>query len=163
MIVTRSETSDDAVKLFEASMEKLRRLDIATGYMEVFKEVDNLKRVTQTTKYDLPNCSPLHRSEARMKRSSDSRSALPLYTRLHGLVAALKAAQPAAEGAAPHLIHHVESQADLLFKDLRNVFGEALEGTLEAMGWPGKDLNLNGKLISSWTDQVETLLDLQEP
>lgn len=42
MIVTRSETSDDAVKLFEVSMEKLRRLDIATGYMEVLKDVDGL-------------------------------------------------------------------------------------------------------------------------
>lgn len=43
MIVTQSETSDDAVKRFEASMEGLRRLDIAAGYMELLKEVDDAR------------------------------------------------------------------------------------------------------------------------
>ncbi len=31
------------------------------------------------------------------------------------------------------------------------------------MGWPSKELKLNGPLIARWTDQVETLLELQEP
>lgn len=41
-ILTRSETSDDAVRRFDASMEKLRRLDVAKGYMELLAEVDTL-------------------------------------------------------------------------------------------------------------------------
>ena len=43
LIVTRSETSDDAVRKFDASMEKLRRLDIAKGYIELLTEVDRLR------------------------------------------------------------------------------------------------------------------------
>ena len=31
------------------------------------------------------------------------------------------------------------------------------------MGWPSKELKLNGPVIAKWMDQVETLLDLQEP
>jgi len=42
-IVTRSETSDDAIRKFDASMEKLHRLDVATGYMELLAEVDVLR------------------------------------------------------------------------------------------------------------------------
>ena len=42
LIVTRSDTSDDAVRKFDASMEKLRRLDVAKGYMQVLAEVDTL-------------------------------------------------------------------------------------------------------------------------
>lgn len=43
MIITQSDTSDEAVRQFEASMEKLRRLDISKGYMELLKEVDRLR------------------------------------------------------------------------------------------------------------------------
>lgn len=40
--MTQSDTSDDAVPRFDAIMEKLQRIDIATGYMSLLKEVDNL-------------------------------------------------------------------------------------------------------------------------
>ena len=43
MIITSSETSDEAVKRFESSMDKLRRLDVANGYIELLKEVDVLR------------------------------------------------------------------------------------------------------------------------
>lgn len=42
-IITQSDTSDDAVRHFEASMEKLRRLDVSKGYMELLKEIDGLR------------------------------------------------------------------------------------------------------------------------
>ena len=42
LIVTRSETSDDAVRRFDASLERLRRLDVAKGYMELLAEIDTL-------------------------------------------------------------------------------------------------------------------------
>lgn len=42
-VVTQSSTSEDAVTQFEASMDKLRRLDIAAGYVEMLKEVDQLR------------------------------------------------------------------------------------------------------------------------
>jgi uncharacterized protein YlxW (UPF0749 family) len=43
LIVTQSETSDDAVQKFEKSMERLRKLDMAAGYVELLKEVDILR------------------------------------------------------------------------------------------------------------------------
>jgi RAD50-interacting protein 1 len=43
MIITSSETSDEAVQRFESSMDKLRRLDVANGYIELLKEVDVLR------------------------------------------------------------------------------------------------------------------------
>ena len=42
LIVTRSETSDDAVRKFESSMDKLHRLDIAQQYVQTLYEVENL-------------------------------------------------------------------------------------------------------------------------
>ena len=43
MIVTQSETSDDAVRKFDSSMESLRKLDMAQEYMELLTEVENLR------------------------------------------------------------------------------------------------------------------------
>ena len=48
MIVTQSETSDDAVQKFDHSMESLRKLDVARGYMEVLTEVENLRFTTHS-------------------------------------------------------------------------------------------------------------------
>ena len=45
MILTQSETSDDAVQKFDHSMESLRKLDIAQGYMELLTEVENLRSI----------------------------------------------------------------------------------------------------------------------
>jgi hypothetical protein len=43
MVITQSETSDEAVSQFEASMSKLRRLDIAEGYVHQLQKVDELR------------------------------------------------------------------------------------------------------------------------
>ena len=43
MIVTRSETSDDAVQKFDLSMESLRKLDVTQGYMNLLSQVENLR------------------------------------------------------------------------------------------------------------------------
>ena len=43
LIVTQSETSDDAVKKFDASMEKLRRLEVAKYYVDLLAHVDHLR------------------------------------------------------------------------------------------------------------------------
>ena len=43
MIVTQSETSDDAVQRFNDSMQSLRQLDVAQQYMELLTEVENLR------------------------------------------------------------------------------------------------------------------------
>ena len=45
MIVTQSETSDDAVRKFDSNMESLRKLDVAQEYMTLLTEVENLRSV----------------------------------------------------------------------------------------------------------------------
>lgn len=89
--------------------------------------------------------------------------AIEPYRRLRSLVTAVKAAQPAAEGAAPHLVDHIEQKAHTLFNLLKKAFEADLNETLDEMRWPSKELNLAGGLIAKWNDQVEALLDLQDP
>jgi RAD50-interacting protein 1 len=43
MVITASETSDDAVPRFEAVLETLDRMDVAIGYLESLAEVDVLR------------------------------------------------------------------------------------------------------------------------
>ena len=102
-------------------------------------------------------------SQASQQLKAAPRQAIEPYRRLRALATAVKAAQPAAEGAAPHLVDHVEQQAHTLYKSLKKGFDSDFKKTLEEMNWPNKELKLTGDLIAKWTYQVETLLDLQEP
>lgn len=43
LIVTQSETSDDAVTRLDSAMEQLRRLDMANGYLEMLEAVEELR------------------------------------------------------------------------------------------------------------------------
>lgn len=43
MVITASDTSDDAVPRFEAVLATLQRLDVASGYIELLAEVDVLR------------------------------------------------------------------------------------------------------------------------
>lgn len=100
---------------------------------------------------------------ARQNIKSSPKSAIPAYSRLRILVAALKEAQPAAEGAAPHLIDHVEQTTLSLWKQMKDDLDSTMQKTLKKMKWPGKNLNTTADLIVEWSTNVESLLDLQEP
>ena len=41
--ITKSDASDEAAQKFEASMNKLRRLEISRGYVALLKESDELR------------------------------------------------------------------------------------------------------------------------
>lgn len=43
LIVTRSETSDDAIEKFDGDIRALQRLDVAKGYVELIAEVEHLR------------------------------------------------------------------------------------------------------------------------
>jgi hypothetical protein len=43
MAITQSETSDAAVQSLEKSMEKLQRLELSKGYVELLKEAEELR------------------------------------------------------------------------------------------------------------------------
>lgn len=102
-------------------------------------------------------------SKARRNFKKTPQDALQPYLRLQNLVNALKEAQPAAEGAAPHLIDHVDKTARMLWKQMKDAFASDFEATLKKMQWPGKDVTWEGELENEWADGVKKLLDLQEP
>lgn len=145
LIVTRSETSDDAVHKFDSSMEKLRRLDIAKGYIDLLAEVEELS------------------TQARRNFRASPQAALQPYLRLKILATALRKAQPAAEDAAPHLVDHVDQTAKVLWKQMKDAFASGFEETLTKMKWPNKDVNINEQVLAEWVSGVERLLELQEP
>lgn len=43
LIVTQSETSDDAVEKFDADIRSLQRLEIATTYVELLAHIEDLR------------------------------------------------------------------------------------------------------------------------
>lgn len=95
--------------------------------------------------------------------SSTPRLALIPYARLKNIVLSLKDAQPAAEGAAPHLVDYVEKLATGLREHMKADFASRLQKRLEEMKWPSKDLHLREDVIVQWRSDVELLLDLQTP
>ena len=101
--------------------------------------------------------------EARKNFKATPQAALHPYLQLQRLSALLKAAQPAAEHAAPHLIDHVERSAQTLWQQMKAAFAEGFEETLSKIHWPGKHLNLEDDLEQQWKGGVERLLDLQQP
>lgn len=161
LIVTRSETSDDAVRKFDSSMEKLRRLDIAKGYVELLAEVDTLESVKTITKVSLTD--QYLRNLARKNFKASPQAALEPYLRLQKIANALEEAQPAAEDAAPHLVDHVDQTTKTLWGQMKDAFASDFEETLQRMQWPGKDLNVTTEMEQEWTNGVGKLLDLQEP
>ncbi|GAQ04354.1 hypothetical protein ALT_1675 [Aspergillus lentulus] len=143
--ITGSDASDEAAKRFEVSIDKLRRLEISKGYVTLLREAEELSK------------------EALSNIQSSPRLALEQYSRLRSIVQSLKDAQPAAEGAAPHLVDYLEQLASGLRKQMKENFSKRLQKTLEQMGWPSKDFRLPENLRTQWIENVELLLDLQTP
>ncbi|BCR85628.1 RINT-1 family protein [Aspergillus chevalieri] len=143
--ITKSDASDEAAHRFEASMNKLRRLEISRGYVALLKESDELSK------------------EALKNISSTPQLALEPHARLKNIVSSLKAAQPAAEGAAPHLVDYVEKLVTGLGEHMKQDFTSRLQKNLEQMKWPSKDLQLSEDLLAQWRSNLELLLGLQTP
>ncbi|CAK3972207.1 rint-1 family [Lecanosticta acicola] len=144
LIVTQSETSDEAVQKFEESMGRLRKLDVAAGYVELLKEVDALK------------------TECVSRLGEDDDAALEPYNRLQHLVASLKPLQDAAEGAAPHLLDHIVANVQELRRNIQTAFAENLEKTLRKMNWPKSRDKIPLSFEKEWTTNFGRLLDLQK-
>lgn len=142
--MTQSETSDEAVQKFEASMARLRKLDVAAGYVELLKEVELL------------------RTECVSKLGKDDDAALEPYKRLQHLVTSLTSLQGAAEGAAPHLLDHIGASVQRQRQTIQQAFSENLEATLNKMNWPKSTGRVPLALEKEWSTNVGRLLDLQK-
>lgn len=105
----------------------------------------------------------MYSKKALSEIASEPRAALKPYARLREIVLSLKEAQPAAEGAAPHLIDYTEKLASALRQQLKKFFGGRLQKTLDSMKWPTRDLHITDQLLSQWRQDAELLIDLQTP
>lgn len=161
MVVTQSETSDEALQRFESSMERLRRLDLASGYAELLKDVDVLRWDT----CGLPKrmrLTLLPSDECTAQLGNADEAALESYKRLQGLSISLLSLQEAAEGAAPHLLDHVARSVGTLRDRIQQAFAGNLEKIMAKMGWPRPDIVVPPGLQEEWNRNIERLLDLQK-
>ncbi|KAJ9647125.1 hypothetical protein H2199_002111 [Coniosporium tulheliwenetii] len=144
-IITQSDTSDDAVGKFESSMDKLRRLDVASGYMELLQEVEIIS------------------SEGRARLQTSPEAATEQYRQLRGLMARLVPLADAAEGAAPHLLDHISKATESLHRQIKDAFSAELEEILKKIYWPRADSTIPPNLQQDWQNSIGKLLDLQKP
>ncbi|KAL5121124.1 hypothetical protein ACEQ8H_000975 [Pleosporales sp. CAS-2024a] len=140
-----SNTSDDAVPRFEASLATLHRLDVAGSYLELLRAVD----VVST------------HAETQLQASSEA--ALQPYKQLRALHTRLAALQDDAEGAAPQLLHHVDALTQRLRTRILDAFSSDLDAVLKAIRWPTPGATIPGPLRAPWDAAVAKLLDLQLP
>jgi hypothetical protein len=145
LIITQSEASEDAVRRFEASLAKLRRLELASGYLGLLAEVDTL-------------CQ-----DATEKLKSSPDNALDSYNTLRKLQLSLKPLQAEAEGAAPHLLDHIERVTINLRAVIRNALAKELDALLQKIFWPKPAVALPHSFQQQWDVAVTRLLSLQHP
>ncbi|KAF2433809.1 hypothetical protein EJ08DRAFT_40332 [Tothia fuscella] len=144
-IITQSDTSSDGVRRFEASMDRLRRLDVADGYIQQMQTVDSLSQ------------------DCLLSLGKDDARALDAYSRLHDLSSKLPALQEAAEGAAPHLTDHIMGKTQFLHKQIEEAFSKQLETVLKKMNWPTLGMSVPLALEADFREGIRKLLDLQKP
>jgi hypothetical protein len=141
MIVTSSDTPDKTMQRLTGPMEKLRRVELARYYVELIKEVDDLTK------------------DARQHLPTNPKEALKPYTQLKELAISLQNLQEPAEGAAIHLITHVQKTSDRLWIEMKRVMSDEFESVLQRSKWP----NVASEPTREWSDCFEKLLDLQAP
>ncbi|CBX98007.1 similar to RINT-1 family protein [Plenodomus lingam JN3] len=145
MVMTASETSDEAVPRFQAVLDTLHRLDVAHGYLELLADVDVLSKQAQSL------------------LQTSSEAALQPYIQLRSLHTRLMALQIEAEGAAPQLLHHVGNITQALRSQFLKAFSAPLEHVLKKIRWPTPKANIPVQLRDEWETAVVKLLDLQMP
>jgi len=141
MIVTSSDSPEEASRLLKGPMKKLQQLELAESYVELLREVDDLK------------------VEARRHLPGDPKEALKPYTRLKELAISLRQLQEPAEGAAVHLVEFVEKTTTQLWTDMKKIMTDEFEAILQKSKWPEAAVGPSRE----WMDCFEKLLDLQYP
>lgn len=145
-------------------MDKLRRLDITAGYVELLEEVDSLRYLAFCQL--LSSCTNLYTqcsNESLSNLGTSDATSLDAYRRLRSLKTTLTPLQDAAEGAAPHLLDHISNVTHRLHERIRAAFAAQMEAVLKKVQWPREDAAIPPALQRQWTDAVGKLLDLQIP
>lgn len=145
LAITAEDTSDEAVPRFEAVLDTLRRLDVANGYLELLQDINGLRDEAQT----------------RLKTSNEA--ALAPYKQLRSLHTNLTVLQDDAEGAAPQLLHHVDTITRNLRRQIFDAFSSDLDKLLKKIGWPAPKATIPSHLQGEWEAAAGKLLELQMP
>jgi hypothetical protein len=141
--IAQSSAPDDAIRRLEPPMKQLRQVDLAYRYLVLLQDVEALRR------------------DARSRLPQDPRAALEPYARLKQLSARLRELQHDADGAAVHLVTHVESATETLWNEMKQIMSGELEAVLARRGWPGVDPASDAD--DEWLQCFEKLVDLQTP
>ena len=145
LVITASETSDEAVPRFDALLDTLHRLDVAGGYVELLAAVDVLSKHAQS----------------QLLLSHDA--ALEPYKQLRSLHTRLLRLQDDAEGAAPQLLHHIDRITQHLRTRILDALSSDLDRVLKKIRWPTPKAVIPPQLREEWETAVVKLLDLQMP
>lgn len=141
LVVVRSDTPEEAAALLQGPMEKLRRVELAKAYIELLKDVDEMKK------------------EARGFLPHRPKEALLPYLKLKELSITMVELQREAEGAAPHLVNYVQGACAKLWIDMQKIMTDEFEKMLQSTKWP----DVAQPPSREWQDCFEKLLDLQAP
>ncbi|ATZ47313.1 hypothetical protein BCIN_02g06050 [Botrytis cinerea B05.10] len=141
MILTSSDTPEEAVQRLKGPMEKLQQVEVAQAYVELLKDVDDLTK------------------EAHQNLPDNPTEALKPYVRLKQLAMTLQATQNSTEIAAPHLVSYVEQTSIHLWTQMVQIMVKEFQDVLKALNWP----NLAVEVSKEWQICFGRLLDLQAP
>ncbi|KPI37559.1 RAD50-interacting protein 1 [Cyphellophora attinorum] len=142
--ISYSSTTEEAVQAFDSRLVKLRRLELATNYLELLKVLDQLHG-------DVTNFE-----------SAQPVSAVKSYTRLREVSAALNVAQEEAEGSGAQIVARAEVAVQEARSSLRANLTKSFTSILDKMKWPQKEMNFLGGVLASWSNSASLLLDVQE-
>ena len=155
LVVTASDTSDDAVPRFEAVTDTLHRLDLSAAYLTLLADVDALHARALRILDDA--------SVSASAENDAAAAALEPYRQLRALHAHLTTLDSSAEGAAPQLLHHIDSLCRALHARIRAALAAPLDALLKQLHWPSPKAALPAHLHPAWDTAVLRLLDLQTP
>ncbi|TGO18675.1 hypothetical protein BTUL_0008g00590 [Botrytis tulipae] len=141
MMLTSSDTPEEAVRRLKGPMEKLQQVELAQAYVELLRDVDDLTK------------------EAHQNLPENPTEALKPYVRLKQLAMTLQATQNSTEIAAPHLVSYVEQTSSHLWAQMVQIMVKEFRDVLKALNWP----DLTVEVSKEWQICFGRLLDLQAP
>jgi hypothetical protein len=139
MIVSGSDAPDAAARSLKLPLEKLHRLELARSYIELLEKVDDLS------------------VEAHNQLPERPKEALKIYSQLKQISLSLRELQGPAEGAAGHIVDHVDNVASSLWSEMRKIVSSEFKAALKKQHWPSVDCRMTSEL----SDTFVKLLDLQ--
>ncbi|KAI5801476.1 TIP-1 family-domain-containing protein [Peziza echinospora] len=142
--VVLSEETQQVARELRESADKLKRLNIAKGYVEFLQLVCALS------------------DEARKQIDvNNPKAALVPYNKLQHLSKDLRKRHEETEEAAVHLVDYVERTSRELWDSMKEKLSGEMQAILKKMGWPSTTLDV--KKYPEFETAFVKLLDLQEP